>query len=161
MTRLEETRRNTNMKRILGDESGSALLLAIGVLVILAGIAAVIVSIAVSEKKSQFAEFTHDRAFYSADAAGEGGINWLKNQTTVPPYLDGLNNVYLSAGYTPLSTGHSYKYDVRWMSKQQASGWGKGYFNNEYLISAAGASVQQADAAVEVDATRLYKEGYQ
>lgn len=158
--RLEEVRRNAAMKRLLGDESGSALLLAIGVLVILAGIAAVIVSIAVSEKKSQFAEFTHDRAFYSADAAGEGGINWLKGQLAPPPLLDVSNNVYLSGGYSALSTGHSFKYDIRYLTKRFRPGWSLEYRDYEYLVSAAGASVQQADAAVEVDATRLYKEGY-
>jgi len=156
-----EMRRNASMKRFMGDESGSALLLAIGVLVILAGIAAVIVSIAVSEKKSQFAEFNHDRAFYSADAAGEGGINWLKGQLSPAPLLDGMNNVYLSVGYTPLTTAHSYKYDIRQMGKQARWGWGNGYYDWEYLISASGSSSQQADAALEVDATRLYKEGYQ
>lgn len=148
------------MKRILGDESGSALLLAIGVLVILAGIAAVIVSIAISEKKSEFAEYTHDRAFYSADAAGEGGINWLKGQTSPPPLLDVSNNVYISGAYVPLSTGHNYKYDIRYVTKRFRAGWSLEYRDYEYLVTAAGSSVQQADAAVEVDATRLYKEGY-
>lgn len=148
------------MRAALADERGSALILAIGSLVVLAAIAVVIVSIAVSEKKSQFATYTHSRAFYSADAAGEAGINWIRMQLSPPGLLDAQKNVFVAGGFTALSTDHSYKYDVRFVRKHFRPGWSLEYKDFEYLIEADGASVQQSEAAIEVSAMRLYKEGY-
>jgi Tfp pilus assembly protein PilX len=149
------------MKDFLRDERGSALLLSIGVLVILAAIAVVIVSIAVSEKKSQFATLTQSRAFYSADAAGEAGINWIRIQNSPPSHLDAQKHVYIAGSYTPLSADHSYKCDVTFVTKSPAYGWDADYKNFEYLIDGSGTSVQQSDAAIQVNATRLFREGYQ
>lgn len=149
------------MKARLADESGSALILAIGVLVVLAAIAVVIVSLAISEKKSQFSTFTHSRAFYSADAAGEAGVNWIRQQPAPPGLLDAQNNVFLSGGFTALSADHSYKFDVKYVKKHFRPGWSLEYKDFEYLVDADGVSVQQSEAAIEVDAMRLFKEGYQ
>ncbi len=149
------------MKHTLADERGSALILAIGVLVVLAAIAGVIVSIAISEKKSQSATYTGSRAFYSADAAGEAGINWIRTQPSPPGLLDAQKNVFLSGGYIPLNPTHSYKFDVQYVGKHFRPGWDAEYYKDfEYRIDANGASVQQSESAVEVSALRLYKEGY-
>lgn len=148
------------MKLPLADERGSALILAIGVLVVLAAIAVVIVSVAVSEKKSQFATYTHSRAFYSSDAAGEAGINWIRIQPSPPGLLNAAKDVYLSGAYVPLTPTHSYKFDIKYVRKHFRPGWGLEYKDFEYLIDADGASVQQSESAVEVNALRLYKEGY-
>jgi Tfp pilus assembly protein PilX len=149
------------MKEFMKDERGSALLLSIGVLVILAVIAVVIVSIAVSEKKAQFSTFTQSRAFYSADAAGEAGINWIRIQPGPPSIVDAANHVFVAGSYIPLSTDHSYKYDVTFVRKHFRPGWSLEYKDFEYLIDADGTSVQQSQAGIAVNATRLFKEGYQ
>ncbi len=148
------------MSRRLADERGSALVLAMGVLVVLTGIALIIVALAVSNKKSEFATVTQNRAFYSADAAGEAGINWVRTQLNPPGLLDGQNHVYIAAGYVPLTTDQNYKFDVAYVRKHFRPGWSLEYKDFEYRIDAGGTSVQQSEAAIEVGALRLYKEGY-
>jgi Tfp pilus assembly protein PilX len=157
---LDDMRRMPAMTTPLANERGSALVLAIGVLVVLAALAVIIVSIAVTEKKSEFASYTHSRAFYSADAAGEAGVNWVRMQPSPPAMVNAQKDVYVSGGFTALSADHTYKYDVRFVKKHFRPGWGLEYKDYEYTIDADGASVQQSEAAIEVSALRLYKEGY-
>lgn len=143
------------------DERGSAMVLALGVLAVLALLSIVVVMIASSEKWTESGEYAHSRAFYSADAAGEAGLNWVRAQGRPPSILDANRSVYLSGGYTPLSSDHNYKYDVRYLRKHFRPGWSLEYKDYEYAIEADGASARQSEAAIEVRATRLFKEGYQ
>ncbi len=142
-------------------ERGSAMILTLAVVAGLALLAMIVVSIATSAKWTEFAEYTHSRAFYSADAAGEAAINWIRFQPSPPAIIDGQNHVFVAGGATVLSANHSYQYDVQFVRKRFREGWSLDYKDYEYLIDADGASAQQSEAAIEVRVTRLFKEGYQ
>ena len=141
-------------------ERGAAMVLALGVLAILAVLALIIVAIAVSEKKTQFADYAGDRAFNSADAATEAGVNWLLLQPAPPPIVDASSNVLVQAGYTNLTSDNQYKFDVTYITKRPRPGWSVEYKDFQYTVKATGASAQQSQAAIDLGATRLYREGY-
>jgi Tfp pilus assembly protein PilX len=149
------------MKRSpLSNERGSALVLALGVLVVLSVLAVVIVSVASSDRWTAFSEYTNTRAFYSADAASEASINWLRMQAQPPAIVDGSNHVYVAGGFTALNSDANYKSDVTFVRKHFRPGWSSEYKDYEYVITADGASVKSSSAAVDVSALRLYREGY-
>ena len=148
------------MTRTQNQERGSAMVLAIGVLAVLAVLAVVIITIVVSEKKTSSSEYAYDRAFYSADAASEAGVHWVRNQLSPAALLDTLNNVRLSPGATTLNADHLYEFDVVYVTKQFRPGWSVEYRDFIYRVEASGTSAQQSNAALEVNATRLYREGY-
>lgn len=136
------------------------MVLALGVLAVLAVLALIVVAIAVSEKHTELSDYAGTRSFNSADAATEAGVNWLLLQQNPPPLIDAQSNVFVAAGYTSLSTDHRYKYDVQYRSKRVRSGYSVEYKDYEYRVQATGASSQQSLSAVELGATRLYREGY-
>lgn len=142
------------------DQHGSAMVLAIVVLAVIAVIALVVVSISSSEKWTQFANYTQSRAFYSADAAGEAGVNWIRTQPSPPDILDANNRVFVAGGFTALSSDHQYKYDVQFVRARFRPGWSLEYKDYEYMIEADGISAKQSEAAIEVRAVRVFREGY-
>lgn len=144
----------------LRSERGSAMVFAVGVLAVLAILALIIVSVVVTEKRTAAADYSSERAFYSADAASEAGVNWLRGQLTPPPSLDSLSNVRLSPGAVALTADHSYEFDVRFVTKQFRPGWSVEYKDFVYRVEASGASAQQSQAALEINTTRLFREGY-
>jgi len=148
------------MNKTHDRERGSAMVLAIGVLAVLAVLAVVIVALVTSEKKTAQAEYSQDRSFYSADAASEAGVNWIHNQYSPAATVDSLNNVYVNNTYTSLPNNSRYLFNIQYVGKQYRAGWSSEYKDYVYRISANGASAQQSQAAVTVDATRLYREGY-
>ena len=148
------------MTERLANERGSITVLVIGVLGVLAALAVVVVSIATSGKWSAFAEYAHTRAFYAADAAGESGLNWLRSQPSPPPFVDGNSNVRLAGGFTALSGEQNYKSDIQFVRKHFRPGWSIEYKDYEYTVKADGGSVRESQAAVDVQAARLYREGY-
>jgi Tfp pilus assembly protein PilX len=136
------------------------MVLAIGVMAVLAVLALVIVAVVVSEKKTALADFSGSRSFYSADAASEAGINWLRNQIIPPQIIDVNNNVFLSAGFTALSANNQYRYDIQYVSKKVRPGWSVEYKDYTYNVTATGASAQSSQSAISLGVTRLYREGY-
>lgn len=142
------------------NERGAAMVLVLGVLAALAVLAMVVMAIVVTEKRTQFAEYSNNRSFYSADAASEAGVAWLRRQEDPPSLVDSLNHVSVAAGYTALSDDHQYQYDVQFVRKRFRPGWPVEYKDYEFLVEARGASAQQSESAVELGAVRLYKEGY-
>ncbi|MGH7741696.1 MAG: pilus assembly PilX family protein [Candidatus Eiseniibacteriota bacterium] len=142
------------------NERGSAMVLAIGVLAVLAVLAMVIVAVVVSEKRTALADFSGTRAFYSADAASEAGVNWIKNQAIPPQIIDINNNVYLAPGFTAMNTTSQYKYDIQFVRKAIRPGWSVEYKDYQYRITATGVSTQTSESAIDLGATRLYREGY-
>lgn len=152
--------RNAEMKQRPDSERGSALVLAIGVMAVLAILALVIVAVVVSEKKTALADFSGMRSFYSADAASEAGVNWLRNQSIPPQIIDVNNNVFLSGGYTALSTNNQYKFDIQYQRKAVRPGWSIEYKDYTYAVTATGASAQSSQSAISLGVTRLYREGY-
>ncbi|HUK63175.1 MAG TPA: hypothetical protein VLV15_07580 [Dongiaceae bacterium] len=148
------------MRRRSHDESGSAMVLALGILVVLAVLALIIVAMVSGEKKTETAEYSGARSFYSADAASEAGVNWLVQQSNPPALVDTNSNVEVSNTYTVLANQHLYRYDVQYIGKQFAPGWPVNFKNYRYTVTARGQSAGQSAAAVQVNATRLFKEGY-
>lgn len=148
------------MRQPLADERGSAMVLTLGVLTVLALLAVILLSIATTEKRTAFSEYTNSRSFYSADAAGEAGVNWLRNQPSPPDVVDTLNNVSVSTAYTTLEGANRYKYDVQFVRKYFRPGWSTEYKDYEYLVDASGASANQSATELAINVMRLYREGY-
>ena len=148
------------MTERLANERGSAMVLTLGVLTVLALLAVVLLGISVSEKRTAFSEYTNSRSFYSADAASEAGVNWLRHQPTPPDEVDSLSDVRVANTLTTLHAQSRYKYDVQFVRKRFRPGWSVEYKDYEYRVNASGVSAEQSATEVELNATRLYREGY-
>lgn len=148
------------MKRLLANNTGYAMVITLAFITALGLLAAIIISVATTEKQTTFNETTHAQAFYSADAGGEAAINWLRFQNTPPPEVDNAAHVYVPTGYTALTSNNDYRYDIAYQGKQYRPGWSHHYKDFRYQIESDGASTQNSEAAVEVQALRLYREGY-
>jgi Tfp pilus assembly protein PilX len=136
------------------------MVLVMGVLAVLAVLAMVVLNIVTTEKRTTFTEYTNNRSFYSADAAGEAGVAWIRRQGSPPALMDSLNHVSVATGYTALSNDHRYQFDVRFVQQRFRPGWSAEYLDYEYVVEARGASSQQSEAAVELGAVRVFREGY-
>ncbi len=136
------------------------MVLVMGVIVTLTVMAMVVLAVVTTEKRTSFAEYTNKRSFYSADAAGEAGVAWIRRQASPPALVDAQNHVSVAAGYTALSNDHRYLYDVRFVKQQFRPGWSAEYLDFEYCVEAKGASSQLSEAAVELGAVRVFREGY-
>ena len=148
------------MQRNLGNERGSALVMVIGVLAVLAVLAAIALTIVSTEKRTATSEYSNSRSFYSADAASEAGVNWLHRQASPPMLVDTLSHVTTNTSYTSITADNRYRYDVTYVSRQFRPGWSAEYTDYNYTVEARGASSQDAEAAVQVTAKRLFREGY-
>lgn len=142
------------------NERGSAMVMALGALAVLAVIAVVVISIVISEKRTAFSDYTGSRSFYSADAASEAGIHWIRHQYTPPALVDTAGHVHVTNTYTAIGPENGYKFDVEYIRKRYRPGWSVEYKDYEYHVDASGMSAQKSEAAIEVRATRLYREGY-
>jgi Tfp pilus assembly protein PilX len=141
-------------------QRGSAMVLAIGVLAVIAVMAIVIVAIVISEKRTSASAYTQDRAFYSADAATEAGSNWLLNQLSPAATVDSVNTVLPSQTGIVLGTDRSFTYGISYVSRRFRPGWSAEYKDYVYNVQGTGTSVQQSQAKLQVNASRLYREGY-
>ena len=141
-------------------ERGAAMVLAMGVLAVLAVLALVVVAIVMGEKRTALSDYSTSRSFYSADAATEAGVNWIKQRKVPAAIVDTSSNVFVANAYTSLSNDHRYKFNVQYTGKRTRTGWSIEYKDYAYSISAVGASAQASQSAIQVDATRLYREGY-
>lgn len=141
-------------------ERGAAMVLAMGVLAVLAVLALVVVAIVMGEKRTALSDYSTSRSFYSADAATEAGVNWLKLQSVPAAIIDTASNVFVANTYTSLSSDHRYKFSVQYVDKRMRPGWSVEYKDYGYTIVATGASAQASESGINVGATRLYREGY-
>ena len=125
----------------------------------LALIAIVVISIVIAEKRTSSSEYANNRAFYSADAASEAGVHWLRSRRSPPALVDTLARPGPDGVHHP-GDDHRYQFDVT----TSASGSGRAGASNTRTTStgveATGRSAQQSNAAVDFNATRLYREGY-
>ncbi len=142
------------------SERGSTMVLALGVLAVVAVLAIVVMSIVIAEKRSSSSQYANNRAFYSADAAGEAGVHWLKTQGSPPALVDTASAVRLPSGYTALADDHLYDYGVHYLGKRFRPGYSTDCKDYIYLVDATGRSARQSNAELEFNATRLYREGY-
>ena len=148
------------MKTALSNNQGFALVVALSFITALSLLAAIIVAVSTLEKRTSFTDYTHSRAFYSADAGGEAAINWLRIRGTPPGLLDAQKHVYVPTGYDTLSTDHLYRHDITYIRKRLRPGWSHEYKDFEYTIDSQGSSVLASESELEVRALRLFKEGY-
>lgn len=150
----------SHVTAVVAQERGSAMILVLGAVVVLTALAMIVVSVTSSDKWASFAEHTHSRAFYSADAASEGGMNWLRNRPNPPPIIGASNSVRNAGAYVNMGDGHSYRYGIKYVTKQFRPGWPVEYKDYVFTVEADGTSSKGAEAAVDLAATRLYREGY-
>jgi Tfp pilus assembly protein PilX len=142
------------------NERGSALVTAMGAMVILTVAALSIVTIATTEKVTGFSEYTNARSFYSADAATEAGVNWMRRQKTPPAIVDTSRHVYVANDFTAMENNNRYRFDIGYVRKRHRSGYPVEFKDYEYVVTAVGASAKESQTNLELVATRLYKEGY-
>lgn len=142
------------------NQRGTAMVVALCVLLMLSVLALNVMALAVGEKITTLTDYSGSRSFYSADAATEGGLNWIRQQSVPPPILDSLNDVLASNAYTTLSASHQYKYNVLYVNKRVRPGWSVEYKDYAYTVQGNGASALSAQSAIQLDATKLYREGY-
>jgi len=136
------------------------MVMALGVLAVLAVLAMIVLAVVTSEKKTAFLDYASNRSFYSADAATEAGVNWIRRQNTPPPIIGAGSRVRNAGGLTALRNDHQYQFEISFVRKRPRPGWSLEYKDYEYLVGATGASVKGAESAIDVGATRLYREGY-
>lgn len=148
------------MRKHIENNKGYAMVITLAFITALGLLAAIIIGVATTEKQTAFNETSHTQAFYSADAGSEAAINWLRFQNAPPPQLDTNGYVFVPSGYTTLNTKTDYRYDVQYQGKQWRPGWSHEYKDFRYQIQSDGASSQSSEARIEVQALRLYREGY-
>jgi hypothetical protein len=151
------------MKSTLSNESGFAMVVALSFVLGLGLLAVIVMVVSSTEKNTAFNDYTYTRSFYAADAGGEAAINWLRIQGSPPGMLDPEKHVHLPTGYDNLNQykdDHKFKFDITYVRKRLRPGWSVEYKDFEYAIESDGASVADAESEVEVNALRLFKEGY-
>jgi Tfp pilus assembly protein PilX len=144
----------------MASERGSAMVLALGVLTVLALLAVIVLAVVSTNKRTESSDYANNRSFYSADAATEAGVHWLHGQGSPPATVDTLNHVSVATTYTTLASDHQYRFNVRYATKKFRPGWSVEYKDYQYVVEATGASAQQSQSAVNVNAARLFREGY-
>jgi len=142
------------------NERGSAMLMALGALTVLAVIAMVVLAVVITEKRTAQSDYSGARSFYSADAASEAGVHWVRHQYTPPAVVDTLNHVRVTNTNTVLAASNGYRFNVTYVRKRYRAGWSTEFKDYEYTVDAVGQSAQQSESDIEVKATRLYREGY-
>jgi hypothetical protein len=148
------------------NDSGSALVTALFFITGLTVAAAIIAMLATSEKRIAQNEYTHVRSFNASDAGTEEAINWLRlrqspprvvdDQTNAVRELDDYSQLYKSGNYEE----NKYKYDIEFDRVRFRPGWSREYLDFDYTIDSEGASSQESSAEVEVQASRLFRQGY-
>ena len=68
------------MESSISNQRGSAMVMTLGAILVLSLIALSMVAVVVLEKRTSFSAYAGARSFYSADAAGEAGVNWIRHQ---------------------------------------------------------------------------------
>jgi Tfp pilus assembly protein PilX len=153
------------MKNLIRNETGSALVTTLFFLLGLAVTGAIIAGIASSEKRVTYNEYTHTRALHSSDAGSEEAINWVRNITgpsavIVAPatkVLDQQNFSDLTAQYAT-GENNQYRYDVTYDGRDYRPGWPPEYKDYRFTIDSEGASSQESEAVLEVQADRLLRD---
>jgi len=154
------------MTSMLGNNRGSAMLVALFFILGLTVTAAIIVRVAGGEKHVAYNEYTHMRSFYSSDAGSEEAINWIRTRPVPPVATDAQNTVRRQTSYTDLYTSGSteenkFKNTITWAPPMHfRPGWSHDFRDFDFTINSDGASAQQSEASIEVQASRLFHVGY-
>jgi Tfp pilus assembly protein PilX len=142
------------------EEKGFAMISALAFIAILAVIATVSIWVAGSEKKVSFSGETQQNSFYAADAGGEASINWIRTQTTPPGFIGTTKDVYQQSTYSDLDDDQQYRFDMTYIRKRPRPGWSIEYKDFDYRVITDGASVNNSQSQLELNLSRLFKEGY-
>ena len=152
------------MLKLIRNDRGSALVTAMFFIVGLTAIATIIVFVTGAERKVAHNEYTHMRAFNSSDAGTEQAINWLRFQAFPPDEDPGNANKVVDQGsYTTLTDPNAsyqednrYQYDITFSGQRWNPEYGTDWVDYDYQIEAEGASSQQSQTNIEVQASRLF-----
>lgn len=152
------------MNRQIANERGSAMVLALGVLTVLALLAVIVLVVVSANKRTESSDYANNRSFYSADAATEAGAHWLHGQGSPPATVDTVGHVSVSTAYTSLASDHQYRFNVKYVkvlrhSVGYAAGSNVGFNDYLYVVDATGASAQQSQATVNVNVVRRFRNG--
>jgi hypothetical protein len=155
------------MWTIIRNERGGAMVTALFFILGLTVMAAIITSIASSEKRVAHNEYTHVRAFNSSDAGSENAINWIRNLPEAPDAANVGVKVIDQGTYTDLEDpnaahpeSNKYQYDIEFDGMRHRPGWSPEYVDFDYTIDSEGASSKESSANIEVQASRLFNLEY-
>jgi Tfp pilus assembly protein PilX len=148
------------MNNLILGEKGFAMVSAIAFIAILATIATISIWVAGIEKRVSFSSETHQGSFYAADAGGEAGINWIRTQPTPPNFIGMTKDVYNQASYANLDDDQQYRFNMTYVQKRPRPGWSTEYKDFDYRVLSDGSSVNDNQSQLELNLSRLFKEGY-
>ncbi|MFO7653067.1 MAG: pilus assembly PilX N-terminal domain-containing protein [Candidatus Krumholzibacteriia bacterium] len=139
---------------------GFALVTTLLIILVLSVIAMGAAWLASTEKRVSFAEGVHVSATFAADAGGEAGINFLRLADVPPSILDFGNFLVRSHGTTNLQSSQDYRFNAHYVRKRPKPGWGVAFLDYDYRVVSRGTASTSGETAVELVASRLFKEGY-
>jgi hypothetical protein len=142
------------------DREGFAMATTLLIILALTVIAVAAAWMATSEKKTSFAEGVHMEAVYSADAGTEASINFLRLSDVPPTIINPADLTVRNQGDTPVNGDQSFSYVCQFMNKRQKPGWGIEYLDYDYGITSQGEAATQGRSAIQLVASRLFREGY-
>ena len=148
------------MRNPLQGQKGFAMVSALAFIAILAVIATISIWVAGSEKKVSFSGETHQGSFYAADAGGEAGINWIRTRSTPPNFIGTTKDVFNGSSYEALDDDQQYRFDMTYVQKRPRPGWSLEYKDFDYRVLSDGSSVNNSQSQLELNLSRLFKEGY-
>lgn len=152
---------NARQMTVTPDREGFALVTTLLVVLVLSVLAVGAAWLASSERKTSFAEGTHVRAVLSADAGGEAAINFIRLSDTPPPPTDWITQQVSDQATTALQGSQTYGYSCFQDRVTYRAGWDPEVYRDYYYnIQAQGAASAQANSEVVVNASKLFKAGY-
>lgn len=142
------------------DRDGFAMATTLLVILVVSVVAVGAAWLAATEKRTSFAESVHVSAVFSADAGGEGAINFLRLSDSPPQIIDFSDQTVWNQGTTTIHADQTYEYECRFLTKRLKPGWGIEYLDFDYNVVSSGTASRNGLSAVELIASRLFKEGY-
>jgi hypothetical protein len=156
----KETHMIGRKERTGDNRQGFAMATTLLIILVLSVIALGAAWLATTEKRTSFAESVHLEALFSADAGGEAAVNFIRLNETPPPITEFVNMTVMNQGETVLQGDQSYDYICRFVAKRPRPGWGLEFLDYDYEVVANGEAASKGRSAVQLLASRLYREGY-
>lgn len=150
----------TSGERRAAGREGFALATTLLIILVLGVIAIGAAWLASGERKTSYAEAVHSRAVFAADSGTEAAINFLRLTDDPPPITDFSDFTVREVGETQVDEGQRYQYDCRWDRKRPRPGWGVEYLDYDYTVLSTGGAGPEGRTAVQIVASRLFREGY-
>ncbi len=159
------------MTKLIRNERGSALVMAMFFILALSLTATIITWVASSERRTSHNEYAYTRAFYSSDAGSEAALNWIRMQQVPPaPVVVQGQNLYVKkdSSYIYIQSDHKYRADVRQKVdpntgraiRRHRPGWDSSWMDFEYVVDSYGESASNSSTHIEVQAARLFRLDY-